>query len=167
MHDDVQPNYVVDSHAGYTSDSNMILYAEYVKDNAIPVVQSNVSSVPNDAYMMIINEMHEQTAQSVYANEQNKALTKEIKEMKEIFEELEAEVDQNVVNIKWIKAEQKNLLITNGNLTADCLSKEMFYTTTNSELTVSRFTYMHDAHTVIQARCLELKAELSKLRDNV
>ncbi|GKB94719.1 retrovirus-related pol polyprotein from transposon TNT 1-94, partial [Tanacetum coccineum] len=26
MHDDVQPNYVVDSHADYTSDSNMILY---------------------------------------------------------------------------------------------------------------------------------------------
>nr|GFC90842.1 hypothetical protein [Tanacetum cinerariifolium] len=29
-----------------------------------------------------------------------KALTKEIKEMKEIFEELEAEIDQNVVNRK-------------------------------------------------------------------
>ncbi|GJV36886.1 hypothetical protein Tco_1409363 [Tanacetum coccineum] len=43
MHDDVQPNYVVDSHANYTSDSNMILYDQYVKDNAVPVVQSNVS----------------------------------------------------------------------------------------------------------------------------
>ncbi|GKF79831.1 hypothetical protein Tco_0235399, partial [Tanacetum coccineum] len=53
MHDNVQPNYVVDSHADYTSDSNMISYDQYVKDNAVPVVQSNVSSVPNDAYMMI------------------------------------------------------------------------------------------------------------------
>ncbi|GKF46812.1 hypothetical protein Tco_0136614, partial [Tanacetum coccineum] len=53
MHDDVQPNYVVNSHADYTSDSNMILYDQYVKDNAVPVVQSNVSSVPNDAYLMI------------------------------------------------------------------------------------------------------------------
>ncbi|GKD60280.1 retrovirus-related pol polyprotein from transposon TNT 1-94 [Tanacetum coccineum] len=33
----------------------------YVKDNVESVVQSNVSSVPNDAYMMIINEVHEQT----------------------------------------------------------------------------------------------------------
>ncbi|GJV57097.1 mitogen-activated kinase [Tanacetum coccineum] len=49
MHDDVQPNYVVDSHANYTSDSNMIPYDQYVKDNAVSVVQSNVSSVPNDA----------------------------------------------------------------------------------------------------------------------
>ncbi|GJY33015.1 hypothetical protein Tco_0417484 [Tanacetum coccineum] len=34
---DVQPNYVVDSHANYTSDSNMISYDQYVKDNAMPV----------------------------------------------------------------------------------------------------------------------------------
>ncbi|GJR03590.1 integrase, catalytic region, zinc finger, CCHC-type containing protein [Tanacetum coccineum] len=65
MHDDVQPNYVVDSHANYTSDSNMILYDQYVKDNAVPVVQSNASSIPNNAYMMIFNDMHEPYAQSV------------------------------------------------------------------------------------------------------
>ncbi|GKG53767.1 hypothetical protein Tco_0555167, partial [Tanacetum coccineum] len=34
MHDDVQPNYAVDSHADYTSNSNMIPYDQYVKDNA-------------------------------------------------------------------------------------------------------------------------------------
>ncbi|GJU52696.1 hypothetical protein Tco_1226410 [Tanacetum coccineum] len=60
MLDDVQPNYVVESHADYMSDSNMIPYDQYVKDNAVPVVQSNVSFVPNDAYMMILNDMHEQ-----------------------------------------------------------------------------------------------------------
>ncbi|GJT68614.1 retrovirus-related pol polyprotein from transposon TNT 1-94 [Tanacetum coccineum] len=353
MHDDVQPNYVVDSHANYTSDSNMI---PYVKDNAVPVVQSNVSSVPNDAYMIIFNEREkkideklrivitdrnikeenlkkelqsvkmqlaftinhnksmveevtslkkdfkqkenkyleefldmkalkekvedklykqDQSLQTVHMlcelkpnyNEQNKvaigynnplcltrakqvqpalyngyeiiknnhvpalvhntedtleiaritrkkmndkmkdpecvkkkvkiaphdyskenylatftpqtqltpehfesiqkALTKEIKEMKEIFEELEAEVDQNVVNKKYDEIERKNLLIANDNLIVDCLCKEVFYLAINSELTVSRFTEMHDAHTVVQARCLELEAELSKLHDKV
>ncbi|GJV48664.1 hypothetical protein Tco_1438876 [Tanacetum coccineum] len=382
MHDDVQPNYVVDSHADYASYSNMIPYDQYVKDNTVSVAQSNVSSVPNDAYMMIINEMHEQTTQSVSAYKHNKvvnasltlnlqhirnklnsigyknplclthakqvqpalyngheiiktnhvpaivhnsedtleiaeitrkkkndkmktplwtkqninirppdyskenylatftpqtqltpgqifwskdalkikaealkdqtqasrpikaltlyppntpamlvprvlptknqvkinifalikpfsefektckkrttptgltkgergfeqtkecyltevipffkilqehfegiqkALTKEIKEMKEIFEELEAEVDQNVVNMKYDEIERKNILILNDNLIADCLSKEVFYIATNSELTVSRFTEMHDAHS-------ELKAELSKLNDKI
>ncbi|GJT12421.1 hypothetical protein Tco_0859463 [Tanacetum coccineum] len=48
MHDDVQPNYIVNSHADYTSNSNMIPYDQYVKDNAVPVVQSNVSSITND-----------------------------------------------------------------------------------------------------------------------
>nr|GEZ68087.1 retrovirus-related Pol polyprotein from transposon TNT 1-94 [Tanacetum cinerariifolium] len=66
MHDDVQPNYVVNSHTGYTSDSNMISYDPYVKDNTVQVVQSDVSAVPNDAYMMILNDMHEPPAQHVY-----------------------------------------------------------------------------------------------------
>ncbi|GKB17773.1 hypothetical protein Tco_0851696 [Tanacetum coccineum] len=48
-----------------------------------------------------------------------KALTKEIKEMKDIFEELEAEVEQNVVNRKHDEIERKNLLIENDNLIAD------------------------------------------------
>nr|GEV36322.1 retrotransposon protein, putative, Ty3-gypsy subclass [Tanacetum cinerariifolium] len=61
----VQPNCVVDSDAEYTSDSNMILYDHYVRDNAKPVVQNNVSSLQHDASMMIINEIHEQTAQCV------------------------------------------------------------------------------------------------------
>ncbi|GJW88050.1 hypothetical protein Tco_0163390 [Tanacetum coccineum] len=76
-----------------------------------------------------------------------KDLTKEIKEMKDIFEELEAKVDQNVVNRKHDEIEQKNILIANDNLIADCLSKEVFYIATNSELTVSRFTEIHKAST--------------------
>ncbi|GJW94862.1 hypothetical protein Tco_0174534 [Tanacetum coccineum] len=87
--------------------------------------------------------------------------------MKDIFKELEAEVDQNVVNKKHDEIERKNLLIANDNLIVDCLSKEVFYIATNSELTVSRFTKMHEAHTIVQTRCLELEAELSKLRDKV
>nr|GFB47615.1 hypothetical protein [Tanacetum cinerariifolium] len=59
MHDSVQLNHVVDLHADYTSDSNMIPYDQYVKDNEVPVVYSDVSSVPNDAFMMICNDMCE------------------------------------------------------------------------------------------------------------
>nr|GEY08550.1 retrovirus-related Pol polyprotein from transposon TNT 1-94 [Tanacetum cinerariifolium] len=66
MHEDVQPNYVVESHTSYTSDSNMIPYDQYVKDNAVQVVQSDVSAVSNDAYMMILNDMYEPPAQHVY-----------------------------------------------------------------------------------------------------
>nr|GEX01698.1 hypothetical protein [Tanacetum cinerariifolium] len=96
-----------------------------------------------------------------------KALTKEIKEMKTIFDELEAEVDQNVVNRKCDEIERKNLPITNDTLIANCLSKEVFYIATNSEVNVSRFSEMHNAHTDIQARCLELEIELSKLKDKI
>nr|GEW36122.1 integrase, catalytic region, zinc finger, CCHC-type, peptidase aspartic, catalytic [Tanacetum cinerariifolium] len=54
MHNDVQPNCLVDSDAEYMGDTNMIMYDQYLKDNAEPVVQNNVSFIPNDAYMIII-----------------------------------------------------------------------------------------------------------------
>ncbi|GJT66940.1 retrovirus-related pol polyprotein from transposon TNT 1-94 [Tanacetum coccineum] len=383
MHDDVRPNHVVDSHADYTSDSNMTSYDQYVKDNAVPVVQNNASMVPNDAYVMIDNDLHESDVLSVshtprntvvnnfvflyegnkvamwlqeplclhrarqvqpalysghvivtpnhapavvrdceetleqseisrkkmhdkmkanacvdnkvnitppnYSKEnflatftpqkqltpeqlfwsqdivkmkaealkeQNtrpikaltvyppntpatlvprvlptksqvkinifalrqlfsefektckkritptgitegergfeqtktcylsevipffktlqehfegiqKALTKEVKEMSDAFDELEAELDQCVVDRKHDEIERKNLLIEHDNIIADGLSKEVFYVASNSELNVSRFTEMQKAHNVVQARCLELEAELSNLRDNV
>ncbi|GJU13295.1 hypothetical protein Tco_1135691 [Tanacetum coccineum] len=59
IQNNVQQHYVADSDADYMSDSNIIPYDQYVEDNAYQVVQSNVSSVQNDALMMIIDDMHE------------------------------------------------------------------------------------------------------------
>nr|GEV51244.1 retrovirus-related Pol polyprotein from transposon TNT 1-94 [Tanacetum cinerariifolium] len=237
------------------------MHDSYVKDNKVPVVHSNVSSVPNDAYMMIYNDMYKPHAQSVsntswnavvknsltaelatykeqvklpkpYYNELNKvvigyknplcltrtkqvqpalyngheiikdnhapaivhniedtleiaeitrkkmndkmkdpecvtckALTKEIKEMKNVFEELEAEVAQYVVDRKHDAIERKNLVIANDNLIAEYLSIEVFSVATNSKLNVARFTKINVAQTIVEARCLELEAELANLRD--
>ncbi|GKE07400.1 hypothetical protein Tco_1399418, partial [Tanacetum coccineum] len=59
MQNNIQQDYIVDSEADYTSDSNIVLYDQYVEDNAEHVIQSNVSSVQNDALRSIIDEMHE------------------------------------------------------------------------------------------------------------
>ncbi|GJR73905.1 hypothetical protein Tco_0086270 [Tanacetum coccineum] len=97
-----------------------------------------------------------------------KALINEIKEMKEVFDQMEAEVDQNAFDKKCDEIERKNLLIENENLIAECLSKDVFYTTTDSVLTVSRFSDMHDAYNnnfkegAIQLR--ELKEKYSCLQ---
>nr|GEX95365.1 retrovirus-related Pol polyprotein from transposon TNT 1-94 [Tanacetum cinerariifolium] len=88
---------------------------------------------------------------------------------RDVFEELEEEVAQNVVDRKHDATERKNLLIANDNLIAECLSKEVFSVITNSELNVARFTEMHVTNTLVEARCLALKAELANLhsfRDN-
>nr|GEU82237.1 integrase, catalytic region, zinc finger, CCHC-type, peptidase aspartic, catalytic [Tanacetum cinerariifolium] len=130
MHDNVQVNHVVDSHADYTSDSNMISYDQYVKDNAVPVVHIVENS-----------------------------LTAELATYKEQVELYERRAR------KHAEIEQKNLLIANDNLIAECLSKEVFSVAMNSELNVARFTKMHIASTSVEARCLELKVELSNLRD--
>nr|GEU68609.1 hypothetical protein [Tanacetum cinerariifolium] len=163
MHDNVQLNHVVNSHADYKSDSNMISYDQYVKDNAMPGVKSNVSYVPNDAYMIIYNDMYEPHSQSISKTSWNivvdNLLTAELvtyKEQVELYERRARKHD---------RIKQKNLLIANDNLIAECLSKEVFYVSTNSELNVSRFTEMHVANIIVEARCLELEAELSNLRD--
>ncbi|GKB38223.1 hypothetical protein Tco_0883165 [Tanacetum coccineum] len=76
-----------------------------------------------------------------------KALVKEVKEMKEIFEQMEVEVEQNVVDKQCADIERKNLLIENKNLIADCLSNELLYSVMNDVNIVSRFFELHDAYT--------------------
>nr|GEX12364.1 hypothetical protein [Tanacetum cinerariifolium] len=44
------------------------------EDNAVPGVQSNVSSIPNDTYMMIYNDMYEPHAQSISKTSQNRVV---------------------------------------------------------------------------------------------
>ncbi|GJW43838.1 hypothetical protein Tco_0072637 [Tanacetum coccineum] len=73
-----------------------------------------------------------------------KALTKEIKEMKDIFEELEAEVDQNVMN---------------RNVFTYCKQIPSYYDLDSLKCMMP--------HIIVQARCLELEAKLSKLHDKV
>nr|GEW11745.1 hypothetical protein [Tanacetum cinerariifolium]GEY37589.1 hypothetical protein [Tanacetum cinerariifolium] len=95
------------------------------------------------------------------------ALIKEIKEMKEFFDQMEAEVDQHAVDKKCDEIERKNLLLENENLIIECLSNDVFYTATNYVLTVSRFSNMHDAYTTIQKRIAELEAENSSLKNKI
>nr|GEV52040.1 hypothetical protein [Tanacetum cinerariifolium] len=88
-YDSVQLDHVVDSHADYTSDSNMILYDQYVKDNEVPVVHSDASSVLTDA-MMIYNDMCESHKQSISNPSRNtvvkNSLTAELATYKEHVE---------------------------------------------------------------------------------
>ncbi|GJW44362.1 hypothetical protein Tco_0073161 [Tanacetum coccineum] len=140
----------------------LTVYPPNTPATLVPRVLPTKSQVKINIFALI--QLFQNLKKPVKRELHQQALTKE---MKEIFEELKVEVDQNVVNRKYDEIERKNLLIANDNLIVDCLSKEVFYIATNSELTVSRFTEMHDAHTVVQARCLELEAELSKLHDKV
>ncbi|GJU89533.1 hypothetical protein Tco_1301956 [Tanacetum coccineum] len=129
MHDDVQPNYVVDSHADYTSDSNMIPYDQYVKDNAVPVVQSNVSSVPNDAYMMIYNDMYEPHTQSVSKTTRNtvvdNSLTAELATYKEKVELYERRAKFELTERENKIEEQLRIVITDRNIKEENLKKEL------------------------------------------
>ncbi|GJW53253.1 hypothetical protein Tco_0097338 [Tanacetum coccineum] len=129
MHDDVQPNYVVDSHVDYTSDTNMIPYDQYIKENIVPVVQNNVSSVPNDSYLMILNDMHEPPAQYVFVTTHNnvvaKSLTAELATYKEQVELYERRARFELTKREQKIDEQLRIVITDHNIKEDNLEKEL------------------------------------------
>nr|GEZ39276.1 hypothetical protein [Tanacetum cinerariifolium] len=106
MHDNVQLNHVVDSHADYTSDSNMIPYDQYVKDNAVPGVHSNVSSVPNDAYMMVYNDMYKPHAQSVSKTSRNTVVENSLTAKLATYKE-QVELYERWARFELTKREQK------------------------------------------------------------
>nr|GFC42336.1 retrovirus-related Pol polyprotein from transposon TNT 1-94 [Tanacetum cinerariifolium] len=78
----------VTDEAGPSYDSNIL--SEYVNDHEVPVVHSDVSSVPNDAFMMIYDDMCEPYARSVSNPSRNtvvkNSLTAELATYKEHVE---------------------------------------------------------------------------------
>ncbi|GJR81930.1 hypothetical protein Tco_0152715 [Tanacetum coccineum] len=65
------------------------------------------------------------------------SLFKEVKEMEEIFDQMNNEVDKNTVDKQCAEIEKKNLLIENENLIVNCLSTQLLYDVKNQLLTRS------------------------------
>nr|GEX77305.1 reverse transcriptase domain-containing protein [Tanacetum cinerariifolium] len=84
----------------------VVEHYEYVKDNAVPVVQSNVSSIPNDAYMMILIDMHEQPAQHVFVTIQNSVVDKSLTAKVAAYKE-QVKVYERRARFELTKREQK------------------------------------------------------------
>ncbi|GJY55002.1 hypothetical protein Tco_0446666 [Tanacetum coccineum] len=140
VYDEASPSYDLDilselhDHDHYQNDvcehhEEHKMHDNYVKHNAVPVVQSNVSSVPNDAYMMIVNDMHEPHAQSVSDTTRNtvvdNSLTAELatyKEQVELYERwARFELTEREQNIN----EQLRIFITDCNIKEENLKKEL------------------------------------------
>ncbi|GJY61715.1 hypothetical protein Tco_0462372 [Tanacetum coccineum] len=112
--------------AGLSHDSDILS-----KDNAESIGQSNVCYVPNDAYMMIINEMHEQTAKCVTVNNQNKvvnaSLTAELARYKEQVELYERRAKFELTEREQKIEKQLRIVITDRNIKEENLKKELHY----------------------------------------
>nr|GEZ41773.1 hypothetical protein [Tanacetum cinerariifolium] len=111
---------------------------DYVKNNAEKVIQSNVSFVPNDALMMIINDMHEHAAQCIYVKDQNKvvneSLTAELaryKEQVDIYEKRArlSKIHHSFGTNKWYQSHSEALIRRNNLYIEDLI---MAYTSSSS-----------------------------------
>ncbi|GJV56243.1 hypothetical protein Tco_1457248 [Tanacetum coccineum] len=99
-------------------------------DNEEQVVQSDVSSVPNDALMMIIiNDIDEQAAQCVTNNTQNKAvnvsLTAELARYKELAETYEQRAKFELTERELLIDTQMRMIIKDRNIKEESLQKEL------------------------------------------
>ncbi|GJU57529.1 retrovirus-related pol polyprotein from transposon TNT 1-94 [Tanacetum coccineum] len=130
MQNDVQHNYVVDSDADYTSDSNIIPYDQYVEDNEEHVVQCNASSVRNDALMSILDEMHEQGVQSRLTNKpdmlMNDSVTSELARYKELVGEYEKRAKFELTDRERKIDEQMRIIISDRNRKETSLISEHY-----------------------------------------
>nr|GFB42767.1 hypothetical protein [Tanacetum cinerariifolium] len=112
---------------GPSCDSDIL--SEYVKDNAVPGVHSNVSYVPNDAYMMIYNDMCEPHAQSVFKTSRNtivdNSLTVELATYKEQVELYERRARFELMEREQKINEQLRIVITDRNFKEETLKKEL------------------------------------------
>nr|GEX87795.1 hypothetical protein [Tanacetum cinerariifolium] len=98
MHDDIQLNYIVDSHADYTSDSNMILYDQYPAQNVSVTTQNNVV---------------------------DKSLTAELATYKEQVELYERRAKFELTEREQKIDEQLRIVITDRNIKEENLKKEL------------------------------------------
>nr|GFC23695.1 hypothetical protein [Tanacetum cinerariifolium] len=132
MHDSVQLDHVVDLHADHTSISNMIPYDQYVKDIDVSVVHKNASSVPNDTFMMIYDDMCESIAPSVSNSSWNAAvknsLTAELATYREQVELYERRAKFELTEREQKINEQLRLVISDRNFKEETLKRELYST---------------------------------------
>ncbi|GJU73071.1 hypothetical protein Tco_1264476 [Tanacetum coccineum] len=111
--------------SSYDSD----ILSEYVKDNAVPVVQSNISFVPNDAYMMMLNDIYEPSAKCVFVTTQNNvidnSLTAELATYKEQVELYERRAKFDLTEREQKIDKQLRIVITNRNRKEESLKREL------------------------------------------
>nr|GFC55548.1 hypothetical protein [Tanacetum cinerariifolium] len=154
MHDSVQLDHVVDLHADYTGVGNMIPYDQYVKDNDLSLVHSNASSVPNDTFMMIYNDMCEPIAPSVSNSSQNavvkNSLTAELAMYREQVELYERRAKFELTEREQKINEQLRLVFSDRNFKEETLKRELHSTKLQLTSTINRNKSMVEETTFLK-----------------
>ncbi|GJX87743.1 retrovirus-related pol polyprotein from transposon TNT 1-94 [Tanacetum coccineum] len=178
MQTDEQHNYVVDSDADYTSNSNIVPYDQYMEDNEDHVVQRNVSSVRNDALMSILDEMHEQGVQSRLANKPdmvvNDSVTSELARYKELVGEYEKRAKFELTDRERKIDEQMRIIISDRNRKETSLKSELHSAQILLSSTVDHYKSKTEEVTLLKKdfkqkedKFLEEFLDLKKLKDKI
>nr|GFA23942.1 hypothetical protein [Tanacetum cinerariifolium] len=167
MHDCVQLDHVVNSHDNYTSDSNIIMCDQYFKDNEVPVIHSDLSYVPYDAFMMIYDDMCEPSAPSVSKSSRNavvkNSLTAELATYREQVELYERRAKFELTEREQKINEQLRLVISDRNFKEETLKRKLHSTKLQLASTINRNKSMVEETTFLTQ---DFKQKENKLRAN-
>nr|GEU69145.1 hypothetical protein [Tanacetum cinerariifolium] len=152
IHNEVQQKIIIDSIRDHMGNSNVTPHEQYLSVNDESVVPSCVSSVSNDAYVLhdyvsyvprepLVTELNIYKKQVAIYEQRSRA-------MKTVFENLEAEVDQNAINLK--SAENSKLL---GKIKND-----------DHDIMVKAFSKLEVAHLNLQLKHQHLKENIENLK---
>nr|GEZ58688.1 hypothetical protein [Tanacetum cinerariifolium] len=119
-----------------------VMHDSYVKDNDVSVIHSNASSVPNDTFMMIYDDMCEPFAPSVSNSSQNavvkNSLTTELATYREQVELYERRAKFKLTEREQKINEQLRLVILNLNFKEETLKWELHSTKLQLTSTINR-----------------------------
>ncbi|GKC93243.1 hypothetical protein Tco_1158685, partial [Tanacetum coccineum] len=171
--DDIQPSYGVGSHADYK-----IMHLRYVKDNAVPIVQNNASTVPNDMYVMIDNDLHKPKAQSVFKaltyTVADNSLNAELAIYKEKVKLYERRARFELTEREQKIDEQLRIVICDRNIKEENLKKELHSvklqlasTIQHNKLMVDEVTSLKKDFNQKENKYLEEFLDLKALKDKV
>ncbi|GJT72423.1 retrovirus-related pol polyprotein from transposon TNT 1-94 [Tanacetum coccineum] len=137
-------------------------YHEYVEDNEEHIVQSNVSSVRNDALMSILDEMHEQGVQSMSINKPDKvvndSVTSELARYKELVGVYEQRAKFELTDRERKIDEQMRIIISDRNRKETSLKSEL-----HSAQLQLRSTLNH--HKIMREEAIILKKDFKQKED--
>jgi hypothetical protein len=95
------------------------------------------------------------------------SLDVELKEMKEVFKNMDNQCKQKAIDLQHSEISRKNILIMNDNLIAKCITQDVFYAATDSSLNACQFHEMSIALNNLHNRVVELEGENLKLPEKI
>ncbi|GJS90611.1 retrovirus-related pol polyprotein from transposon TNT 1-94 [Tanacetum coccineum] len=112
-------------------------------------------------------ELHSVKLQLASTINHHKSMVEEVTSLKKDFKQKENKYLEEFLDMKALKEKVKDKLYKQDQSLQTVHINGFKMYGNDSKLNVSSFTEMHDAHTSLKARCLELEVKLSNLRDKI
>ncbi|GJR88823.1 retrovirus-related pol polyprotein from transposon TNT 1-94 [Tanacetum coccineum] len=149
MQNDVQHNYVVDSDAEYASDSNIILYNQYMEDNEEHVVQRK---------LLLKSDLHTVQMKLHSTIDHNKSMKEEVTTLKKDFKPKEDKYIEEFLDIKKLKEKVEDRLFKR------CTFQSALYNGTEIVMTNHKPAVVHDLEETLEIAELTRKRMYEKMK---